>query len=377
MDTFTELRQLADDFNGTGRCRHGRACPLGRETLLAACVPPLRPTSPSSSPTAPIRRVSRSLALATLVLVLGVACGGSGGAKQNAAGDGGGTALAPDGVSLLLYKDPAVSMVFAAELPPHQRVWEFGGETETDKDLLVAISCTPDGKRAAYLMQSIDSGGGGTLKISGRSEPIAISGQSSGITWAPDGSKIALTTFDTQSSANQLQLVDTQTGQVSTVASGNGPVGPPRWSPDGSRIVFDAWDGQQFAIFVYRIGDPAASKLKERPTSALAPDWSPDGMVLVFAAPGSEKQATFQLYKMNADGSDETQITSSAVAKALPRWAPDGSLIAFSGSVGNLEVFTVKPDGSDERSLTDIPRDARFGGWCISGPWLTENWTSK
>src|SRR2546425_3788175 len=144
MDTSTELRQLADDFNGTGRCRHGRACPPGRETLLAACAPPLRPASPSSSPPAPIRRVSRSLALATFVLVLGVACGGSGGAKQNAA-VAGGTAAAPDGVSLLLYKDPAVSMVFAAELPPHQRVWEFGGETETDKDLLVAISCTPDG----------------------------------------------------------------------------------------------------------------------------------------------------------------------------------------------------------------------------------------
>ena len=318
MDTFTELRQLADDFNGTGRCRHGRACPLGRETLLAACVPPLRPTSPSSSPTAPIRRVSRSVALATLVLFLGVACGGSGGAKQNAAGDGGGTALAPDGVSLLLYKDPAVSMIFATQLPPHQRDWEFGGETETDKDLLLAISCTPDGKRAAYLMQSIDGGGGGRIKISGRSDPIAISGQSSGITWAPDGSKIALTTFDTQSSADQLQFVDTQTGQVSTVASGNGPVGPPRWSPDGSRIVFDAWDGQQFAIFVYRIGDPAASKLKERTTSALAPDWSPDGMVLVFAAPGSEKQATFQLYKMNADGSDETQITSSGACLRIP-----------------------------------------------------------
>src|SRR6266516_2361549 len=376
MDTFTELRQLANDLTELGDSAAACACPPGHETLLAAGAPPLRPATPSSSPPTPIRRVSRSLALATFVLVLGVACGGSGGAKQNAAGDGG-TAAAPDGVSLLLYKDPAVSMVFAAELPPYQRVWEFGGETETDKDVLVAISCTPDGKRAAYLMQSIDSGGGGTLKISGRSEPIAISGQSSGITWAPDGSRIALTTFDTQSSANQLQLVDTRTGQVSTVASGNGAVGPPRWSPDGSRIVFDAWDGQQFAIFVYRIGDPAASKLKERPTSALAPDWSPDGMVLVFAAPGSEKQATFQLYKMNADGSDETQITSSAVAKALPRWAPDGSLIAFSGSVGNLEVFTVKPDGSDERSLTDIPRDARFGGWCISGPWLTENWTSK
>jgi Tol biopolymer transport system component len=324
--------------------------------------------------------VYRPFALAALLLGLTAACGGSGGAEQDGAGNGGGAA--PDGLSLVVYKDTAANTVFA-ELPPGQRYWEFGGET--DKDFLLGISCATDGKRAAYLMQSTDSGL--RLKISDRSEPIAISGQSSGITWAPDGSKIALTTFDTKTSVNQLQLVDTQTGQVSTVASGQGAIGPPRWSPDGSRIVFDASDGQLNQIFVYKIGDAAATKLKERPDNAFAPDWSPDGSALVFVALGPGQ--IHQIYKMNADGSNETQLTSSNVTKALPRWAPDGSLIAFAGTIAvptaserpalvhNLGVFTVKPDGSDERSLTDVARDARLGGWCIGGPWLNENWKAQ
>ncbi len=318
----------------------------------------------------------RPFVLAALILGLAAACGGSGGAEPNGGGDGG---AAPEGLSLVVYKDTLANVAFA-ELPPGQRVWQFTGET--DKDFLLGISCTKDGKRAAYLMQSTDSGL--RLKISDRSEPIAISGQSSGITWAPDGSKIALTTFDTKTSLNQLQLVDTQTGQVSTVASGQGAIGPPRWSPDGSRIVFDASDGALNQIFVYKIGDAAAAKLKERPDNAFAPDWSPDGSALVFVALGPGQ--IHQIYKMNPDGSNETQLTSSNVTKAFPRWAPDGSLIAFAGTIAvptvserpalahNLGVFTVKPDGSDERSLTDVARDARLGGWCISGSWLNENW---
>ena len=324
----------------------------------------------------------RPFALTALVLLLGAACGGSGGAEQNGGTNGGSGSAAPDGLSLVVYKDTVANSVFA-ELPPGQRFWQFTGET--DKDFLLGISCTKDGGRAAYLMQSTDSGL--RLKISDRSEPITISGQSSGITWAPDGSRIALTTFDTKTSVNQLQLVDVQTGQVSTVATSKGAIGPPRWSPDGSRIVFDASDGTLNQIFVYKIGDTAAAKLKERPDNAFAPDWSPDGTALVFVALGPGQ--IHQLYKMNADGSDETQITSSNVTKAFPRWAPDGSLIAFAGTVAvpvasekpalvhNLGVFTVKPDSSDERNLTDIARDARLGGWCVSGPWLNENWQAK
>jgi dipeptidyl aminopeptidase/acylaminoacyl peptidase len=321
--------------------------------------------------------VHRLLALVALLLVPAAACGGSGGAEQN--GSGGGGNAAPDGLSLVIYKETLSNIVYA-EQPPKQRYWSFAGES--DKDFLQAIACAPDGKRAAYLMQSTESGI--RLKISGRLETIPISGQTSGITWAPDGSKIAMTIFDTTSSANQLQIVDAESGQISTVASGHGGIGAPRWSPDGSRIVFDASDGQLNQIFVYKIGDPAAAKLKERPANAFAPDWSPDGTALVFVAQGPGE--IYQLYKMNADGSNETQITTSHVTKAFPRWAPDGSLIAFAGTVvvptaakrpalvHNLAVFTVKPDGSSEQAITDLVNDARLGGWCVSGPWLNEDW---
>jgi Tol biopolymer transport system component len=314
-----------------------------------------------------------------MVLVLAAACGGSGGAEQTGNGNGG---PVPDGVSLVLYKE-TVSNLALAEQPPKQRFWQFTAESATN--FLQAVACTSDGKHAAYLMQSTD--GAVRLKISGRTEEIAISGQTSGVTWAPDGSKVAVTKFDSTTSDNQLQIIDAQSGQISTAASGHGAIGPPRWSPDGSRIVFDASDGRVNQIFVYKIGDAGAAKLKERPDNAFAPDWSPDGSKIVFVAlaPGQ----IHQLYTMNADGSNETQLTTSNVTKAFPRWAPDGSLIAFAGTVAvpvaserpalvhNLAVFTVKPDGTNEQAVTDVVTDSRLGGWCVSGPWLNQDWKAK
>jgi Tol biopolymer transport system component len=47
----------------------------------------------------------------------------------------------------------------------------------------------------------------------------------------------------------------------------------------------------------------------------------------------------------------------------VPRWSPDGKLIAFSPSRGfNGGIFVIAPDGSGERRLTDV------GGWPVWWP---------
>jgi len=40
----------------------------------------------------------------------------------------------------------------------------------------------------------------------------------------------------------------------------------------------------------------------------------------------------------------------------------------------DLAVYTPKPDGSDERAVTDPVSDSRLDGWCLSGNWLAEDW---
>jgi Tol biopolymer transport system component len=87
------------------------------------------------------------------------------------------------------------------------------------------------------------------------------------------------------------------------------------------------------------------------------PAWSPDGARIVF---GSNQSGSMQIWSMNADGSDRRRITDKPGWNGLPAWSPDGGKIAFVGEVmddegiRNLEVFSINPDGSGLKQLTDI-----------------------
>ena len=56
---------------------------------------------------------------------------------------------------------------------------------------------------------------------------------------------------------------------------------------------------------------------------------------------------------MNADGSGQQRLTTQG---AQPGWSPDGQKIAFmSERDGNSEIYTMNADGSQQRNLTRTP----------------------
>ena len=60
---------------------------------------------------------------------------------------------------------------------------------------------------------------------------------------------------------------------------------------------------------------------------------------------------------MNADGSDQTRLTFDPADDLNPCWSPDGTRIAFQSqrnlaSVGKSQIFTMRPDGTDLRLIT-------------------------
>jgi len=58
----------------------------------------------------------------------------------------------------------------------------------------------------------------------------------------------------------------------------------------------------------------------------IQPVWSPDGSRIAFAGAGDEG---FDLYVMDADGSDLMQLTDTPGDEDQPAWSPDGTRIAF------------------------------------------------
>jgi TolB protein len=105
-------------------------------------------------------------------------------------------------------------------------------------------------------------------------------------------------------------------------------------------------------------------------SGAASPQWSPDGAKIAFAGqidtPEQDAGLT-EIYVMNADGSDRSQLTDNRHYDADPAWSPDGTLIAFTrvrgigGDRTRGGIVVMNADGSVERQITR-PRTKSFDG---------------
>jgi Tol biopolymer transport system component len=177
--------------------------------------------------------------------------------------------------------------------------------------------------------------------------------------WSPDGSQIAFASTRGFNGSWHIWMVNADGSGLRQVTSefSTGPA----WSPDGSRI---AYVGAGEGLAVVNADGTGARRLTLPPTGYLdeAPSWSPDGSGLVFA-----RRETFgnapQLYLIDADGSDERQLTSGPGANRFPSWSPDGTQIVFTH---DRQLYVVKLDGTGMRPLTTEFGDALSPNWGTS-----------
>ncbi|MFA5065848.1 MAG: hypothetical protein WC566_10350 [Dehalococcoidia bacterium] len=115
-------------------------------------------------------------------------------------------------------------------------------------------------------------------------------------------------------------------------------------------------DNQVHLYTIYPDGTDLKSISGDNLTVDGTPDWSPDGNTIAFC---SNQSQNYQIWSMNADGSDRRMLSDLKGRSALPKWSPDGSKIAFISQVINevgifdLEIFSMNSDGTDARQLTE------------------------
>ena len=62
----------------------------------------------------------------------------------------------------------------------------------------------------------------------------------------------------------------------------------------------------------------------------------------------------YEIYVMNADGSNQTRLTNNTADDFMPSISGDGSKIAFSSSRdGNYQIYVMNADGSNQTRLTN------------------------
>jgi TolB protein len=136
----------------------------------------------------------------------------------------------------------------------------------------------------------------------------------------------------------------------------------PRWSPDGSRIAYTAFEVETGSVSIYTMNPDGGRQRPLLGSSARAghaiwdtlPAWSPDGTRLAFQSNrDNDSFQNFDIYTINADGSDMRRLTRSRGYDGMATWSPDGRQIAFgSNRSGNAELYVMDADGSNLRRLT-------------------------
>jgi Tol biopolymer transport system component len=142
---------------------------------------------------------------------------------------------------------------------------------------------------------------------------------------SPDGKWLALSSGH-EDKVSKIYIVPVNGGAARRVTP-NGPSYWHGWSPDGKTLAYCGKRGDNFDIYTI----PAAGGEEKRLTDAEGlddgPEYTPDGKFIYF---NSERSGLMKIWRMNADGSKQEQVTTDAeYADWFPHPSPDGKMLVF------------------------------------------------
>lgn len=242
----------------------------------------------------------------------------------------------------------------------------YQGEVSNDFFSTHLFMTLPDGSSPTSLFQT--------------SDPFSYTGAS----WNAAGDKLAIASNLQAQAEWDIYTINADGSGITHVIHGpsSGDFAP-AWSPDGSKILFQSTTDAEkgFDIYIYDVPTQEITNLTNSAGNDELASWSPDGTKVMFQTTSS---AGTNLSLINPDGTGRIPLTDdNRLQNSAGQFSPDGSLIAFESTkhqageagengiiIGDFEIYVMNADGSDPRRLTvGVGTDdaARFPTWSPDG----------
>ena len=181
-------------------------------------------------------------------------------------------------------------------------------------------------------------------------------------TLSPDGNTIVFTSL--KDGDLDIYTMNSDGSNVRRLTNAPGYDGGPFFSPDGKHIVYRAWHPSDTALSNYRellaqrlvrpnrmeiwIMDADGSnqhQITDLGGANFAPYYTPDGRRIIFSSNyKNPRSRNFDLYLVNIDGTGLEQVTTHPEFDGFPMFSPDGKALVWAAnrggaSIGELNIF--------------------------------------
>jgi LysM repeat protein len=225
----------------------------------------------------------------------------------------------------------------------------------TDQTIIAGDASQPafnrDGSLLAYRSWVLDSRGIFFRDfVGGRGGQVTRFVEDGLPTWSPDGYSFA---FASRREGDRVPRLfsGNQTGKGDTGIGFNGEY--PSTFPDGRIVSKGCSVSGDCGLYVMGAGGGGATKISSD-TGDTAPAVSPDGSKIAIMSAG-RGGTNWEIWVLNADGSNPKRLTENGSNEGLPAWSPDGKSIAYVSDQGGLwAIWVMNADGTNQRKLVNM-----------------------
>jgi dipeptidyl aminopeptidase/acylaminoacyl peptidase len=140
----------------------------------------------------------------------------------------------------------------------------------------------------------------------------------------------------------------------------------PEISPDGNRLVYHTVPAREDVFVSAMDGSGVQQYTNDRARNRVT-RWSPDGKEIAFY---SNRSGVYEIWAMNADGTNHRQLTGLGGSLAHPAWSPNGQQMAASNlDKAGVMIFDPHKKWSEQTPVTLPEHSGRLANldWSPNG----------